>query len=84
MGRTAGSRFVVRKSQKILGQKNPCRAAAIWSGMWMLVGCGRWEGGDMIDGGERTESGGEDDETGPMVFDELAHCLRGRAVGRES
>ena len=31
MGRTAGSRLVVRKSQNTLGQKNPSRAAAIWS-----------------------------------------------------
>lgn len=31
MGRTAPSRFVVRKSQKTLGQKKPSRDAAIWS-----------------------------------------------------
>lgn len=31
--------------------------------------------------GQRTESGGEDDETGPVVFDELAH-LPERAVGK--
>lgn len=37
-GRTAGSRLVVRKSQKILGQKNPSRAAAIWSRIVSLVG----------------------------------------------
>jgi hypothetical protein len=30
-GLTAPSRFLVRKSQKILGQKKHCSAAAIWS-----------------------------------------------------
>lgn len=30
-GFTAPSRFLVRKSQKILGQKKPSSAAAIWS-----------------------------------------------------
>lgn len=30
-GFTAPSRFLVRKSQKILGQNMHCRAAAIWS-----------------------------------------------------
>ena len=30
-GRTAWSRFVVRKSQKSFGQKNPLIEAAIWS-----------------------------------------------------
>ena len=45
-GRTAGSRLVVRKSQNTLGQKNPSRAAAIWSveggGILLVVG---WEEG---------------------------------------
>lgn len=31
IGRTAPLRLVVRKSQKILGQKKPSRAAATWS-----------------------------------------------------
>lgn len=31
MGRTAPSRFVVRKSQKTFGQKKPSKDAAIWS-----------------------------------------------------
>lgn len=31
MGFTAPSRFLVRKSQKILGQKKPSMAAATWS-----------------------------------------------------
>ena len=31
-GFTARSRFLVRKSQKILGQKKPSTAAATWSG----------------------------------------------------
>ena len=31
IGFTAGSRLLVRKSQKILGQKKPSIAAAIWS-----------------------------------------------------
>ena len=31
MGLTAPSRFLVRKSQKILGQKKPSMAATIWS-----------------------------------------------------
>lgn len=31
IGFTAPSRFLVRKSQKILGQKKPSIAAAIWS-----------------------------------------------------
>ena len=31
MGFTEPSRFLVRKSQNILGQKNPSTAAAIWS-----------------------------------------------------
>ena len=32
MGLTAGSRFLVRKSKKILGQKNASSAAPTWSG----------------------------------------------------
>ncbi len=78
MGRTAGSRLVVRKSQKILGQKKPERAAAIWSVgrdvslllfcFWVLGSLGSWRGWIV-----RTESGGEDDESSPVVFDELAH-----------
>ena len=38
MGRTARSRFVVRKSQKSFGQKKALIEAAIWSG----VGKGGW------------------------------------------
>jgi hypothetical protein len=37
-GLTAPSRFFVRKSQKILGQKKASSAAAIWSGACQL-GC---------------------------------------------
>jgi len=36
MGLTAPSRFFVRKSQKILGQKKASSAAAIWSGECQL------------------------------------------------
>jgi len=32
MGLMAGSRVLVRKSQRILGQKMACREAASWSG----------------------------------------------------
>ena len=28
------------------------------------------------EGGRRTGCGGEDDEAGPVVFDEFAHCSR--------
>jgi hypothetical protein len=35
-GLTAPSRFFVRKSQKILGQKKASNAAAIWSGECQL------------------------------------------------
>ena len=42
-GLTAESRFLVRKSQKILGQKKASRAAAIWSVVLLvhvqMVGC---------------------------------------------
>ena len=42
-GLTAPSRFLVRKSQKILGQKKASRAAAIWSVVLLvhvqMVGC---------------------------------------------
>lgn len=37
IGLTAGSSVFVRKSQKILGQKNPSIAAAIWSGVPQLA-----------------------------------------------
>lgn len=38
-GRTAASRLVVRKSQKIFGQKKPSRPAATWpvGGRWLLA-----------------------------------------------
>ncbi len=39
MGFTALSRFLVRKSKKIFGQKKDSREAAIWSVGGGLVGC---------------------------------------------
>ena len=66
-GRTAGSRFVVRKSQKSFGQKKAKMEAAVWSVLsCQLVMVGGWVG---VDGGERTGCGGEDYETGPVVLD---------------
>ena len=35
MGLIPGSRLFVRKSQKILGQKNDSKAATIWSGVML-------------------------------------------------
>ena len=75
MGCTTTSRFLVRKSQKTLGQKNPSRAAAIWSvGNLRLAGYTAmdvlWE---AVEGGILTGSGGEDDQACPVVFDEFAH-----------
>ena len=34
----------------------------------------------MEEGGRRTGCGGEDDEAGPVVFDEFAHCCLGVAL----
>jgi hypothetical protein len=45
-GLTIGSKFVVRKSQKILGQKKPSSAAATWSEL-MLVMNSKWY--EMVD-----------------------------------
>jgi len=39
IGRTAGSRVLVRKSQRILGQKKAWTAAVTWSVFVMLVSC---------------------------------------------
>lgn len=58
----------MRKSQKILGQKKPSIAAAIWSGGSALV--------EFVNSGvrgRRTYRGREDDEARPVVLDELAH-----------
>lgn len=71
IGFTAPSRFLVRKSQKILGQKKPWSAAAIWSGSEMLVKF--VERSWFV--GKRTYSGREDDEARPVVLDEFAHCV---------
>ena len=65
MGRTAGSRFVVRKSQNIFGQKKPLIEAAIWSVRGFLVSrcsLGFWGKG------RRTGCCGEDDQAGPVVL----------------
>lgn len=72
IGRTAPSRLVVRKSQKILGQKKPSRAAATWSvvGRKMLVG---WRDREWEKGTWLTGCSGEDDQSCPVVLDELAH-----------
>ena len=73
-GRTAGSRFVVRKSQNSLGQKKAKREAAVWSvkgeSQWVVSG---W----VVEGkeGRHTGCGGEDYEAGPVVLDEFAHYL---------
>ena len=80
-GLTAPSRFLVRKSQKILGQKKPEREAASWSVFFFekrLVVERVEERRDwgVEEGGRRTGCGGEDDEAGPVVFDEFAHCSR--------
>jgi hypothetical protein len=42
-GFTAASRVLVRKSQNILGQKNPSSAAAIWSTLQLVTGGQRGE-----------------------------------------
>jgi hypothetical protein len=66
-GFTAPSRFFVRKSQKILGQKKPSIAAATWSGR-MLV----WMFQPYAEG-RHTDCCGEDDEASPVVLNELSH-----------
>ena len=67
-GRTAPSRFVVRKSQKIFGQKKPSKDAAIWSEKRRISFLMEVIGGRMLTG-----SGGEDNQACPVVFDELSH-----------
>lgn len=64
-GLTAESRFLVRKSQKILGQKKASRAAAIWSvalsvHVRMVRMCGI---------GVLTRSSCQDDQPRPVVLD---------------
>lgn len=71
-GRTAGSRFVVRKSQKSFGQKKAKMEAAVWSvGSCQSVSrsVSGWMGVDWGSWGERTGCGGEDYEAGPVVLD---------------
>ncbi len=66
MGRTAGSRFVVKKSQNSFGQKKAKIEAAVWSVKeYVLVGVER----RLREEGRRTSCGGEDYEAGPMVLD---------------
>ena len=64
----------MRKSQKSFGQKKPDILAATWSAMgrvsWGFFG---GEEGFCDGRGRRTGCGGEDDEAGPVVFDEFAH-----------
>lgn len=50
MGRTAGSRFVVRKSQNNFGQKKAQIEAAIWS----VCGVNKWVVGGEKRGGAET------------------------------
>lgn len=70
-GRTAGSRFVVRKSQNSLGQKKAKSEAAVWS----VRGERQWPAGAWVLKGRHTGCGGEDYEAGPVVLDQFAHCL---------
>ena len=64
----APSRFLVRKSQKILGQKKQWNPAAIWSMVVKLVTMMVvW--GMQCTGIGLTGSSGEDDETRPVVLD---------------
>lgn len=86
-GRTAPSRLVVRKSQKILGQKKPSKAAATWSVVargrlvWFFSGFGGKLVVDQCGNGRGrwlTGCGSEDDQSSPVVFDELAHDCRGK------
>lgn len=72
MGRTAPSRFVVRKSQKILGQKKPSKDAAIWSKKHLSA----FSQGQTWCGGMLTGSSCKDNQTCPVVFYELSHGMR--------
>ena len=63
-GRTAGSRFVVRKSQNNFGQKKAKIEAAVWSVETSVGG-----GGGLRGEGRRTGCGSEDYEAGPVVLD---------------
>lgn len=72
MGRTAPSRFVVRKSQKTFGQKKPSKDAAVWSKKNLSA----FSQEDNWCRGMLTGSSSEDNQTCPVVFDELSHEVR--------
>ena len=69
-GLTAPSRFLVRKSKKILGQKKPSMLADIWSGEAKSV-C---RSPCVSRGTVLTCCCGEDDQTCPVILDELSHA----------
>lgn len=72
IGFTATSRFLVMKSQKILGQKKPWTPAAIWSMLTLVCGQSIW----MLRG-RRTDTRCEDDQASPVVLDKFPHyCLK--------
>lgn len=68
-GLTAGSSVLVRKSQKILGQKKPDRAAAIWSD-GRLASCVPI---CSLGLGEPTHSCAQGDEPRPVVLNQSSH-----------
>lgn len=70
IGLTAPSRFLVRKSQNILGQKKPSIAAATWSVDTELeLWCEIWEEKG------HTDCSSENDEAGPMILNEFTHFV---------
>ena len=79
IGRTAKSKFLVRKSKKNLGQKKASRVAANWSERHVVSRRRLYDIYHSPDG--LTNRSSQDDQARPVVLDELAHAISLREVG---